>query len=104
MAIAPERTRAVAGDWLPDTGEAASCEPAGAPRSVSVIVATAGTAPILERCLRSVLDSDYDEFDVIVVDHGAESPDTARMLLTQFPGEVRLRYLEKPWSSASMAR
>jgi glycosyltransferase involved in cell wall biosynthesis len=75
-----------------------------APRSVSVIIPTRSNPPALEGCLRSVLRSDYDDFEVIVVDHGPPSPDTARMLVTQFPGELRLRYLEEPWSSASMAR
>ena len=75
-----------------------------APRSVSVIIPTRSNPPTLEGCLRSVLRSDYDDFEVIVVDHGPPSPDTARMLVTQFPGELRLRYLEEPWSSASMAR
>jgi glycosyltransferase involved in cell wall biosynthesis len=114
MAVAPDGTRAVAGDWLPDPAEVASMEirrrrtssrsHTGAPRSVSVIVTTCGNPPALERCLRSVLHSDYDDFEVIVVDHGPPSPDTARMLVTQFPGELTLRYLEEPWSSASMAR
>ncbi|MGZ4166314.1 MAG: glycosyltransferase [Solirubrobacteraceae bacterium] len=71
---------------------------------MSVIITTSGNPPTLERCLRSVLHSDYDDFEVIVVEHGPPSPDTARMLVTQFPGELRLRYLEEPWSSASMAR
>ena len=82
----------------------ADAENSGAPRSVSVVVATCGHPPTLERCLRSVLHSDYDDFEVIVVDHGPPSPDTARMVVTQFPGELRLRYLEEPWSSASAAR
>jgi glycosyltransferase involved in cell wall biosynthesis len=104
MAVAPEGTRAVAGDWLPDTAVGASMEHDGAPHSVSIVIATCGHPPTLERCLRSVLHSDYDDFEVIVVDHGPPSPDTARMLVTQFPGELRLRYLEEPWSSASIAR
>jgi glycosyltransferase involved in cell wall biosynthesis len=79
-------------------------EHADAPRSVSVIITTRGNPPTLERCLRSVLRSDYEDFEVIVVDHGPPSADTARILVTQFPGELRLRYLEEPWSSASMAR
>jgi glycosyltransferase involved in cell wall biosynthesis len=103
MAVAPDGIRAVAGKWLPDTVEVASMEHTDTRRSVSVIVPTCGNPPGLERCLHSVLDSDYDDFEVIVVDHGAPSPDTARMLVTQFPGELRLRYLEEPWSSASTA-
>ncbi|MFZ1995612.1 MAG: glycosyltransferase family 2 protein [Solirubrobacteraceae bacterium] len=104
MAVAPDGTRAVAGDWLPDMAEAASMDHTDAARAVSVIITTSGNPPALKRCLRSVLRSDYDDFEVIVVDHGPRSPDTARMLVTQFPGELRLRYLEEPWSSASMAR
>jgi glycosyltransferase involved in cell wall biosynthesis len=104
MAVAPEGTGAVAGDWLPGTAEVPSMEHTDAPRSVSVIVTTCGNPPALERCLRSVLHSDYDDFELIVVAHGPPSPDTARMLVTQFPGELRLRYLEEPWSSASRAR
>jgi glycosyltransferase involved in cell wall biosynthesis len=104
MAVAPEGTRAVARDWLPNPPEIAPMEHTDSPRSVSVIVTTCGSPPTLERCLRSVLQSDYADFEVIVVDHGPPSPDTARMLVRQFPGEQRLRYLEEPWSSASMAR
>jgi glycosyltransferase involved in cell wall biosynthesis len=104
MAVAPGGTRAITGDWVPDTDEMASEERTQDPRSVSVVVTTRGNRTTLERCLRSVLDSDYEDFDVIVVDHGSPSPDTPRMLVTQFPGERRLRYLEEPWSSASMAR
>jgi len=104
MAVAPDSTRTIARDWAPDTDEMASEPPSQDPRSVSVIVTTVGNRPALERCLRSVLDSDYEDFDVMVVDHGPPSPDTPRMLVTQFPGERRLRYLEEPWSSASMAR
>jgi glycosyltransferase involved in cell wall biosynthesis len=104
MAVAPNGTQAVAGEWLPDTVEALSVDQMEASHSVSVIVTTCGNPPMLERCLRSVLDSDYDDFEVIVVDHGPPLPDTARMLVTHFPGELRLRYVEDPWSSASMAR
>ncbi len=104
MAVAPGGIRAVAGKWLPDTVEAASMEHTDTPRTVSVIVTTCGNVPTLPRCLRSVLDSDYDDFEVIIVDHGPPTPDTARMLVTQFPDELRLRYMEEPWSSASMAR
>ena len=91
-------------DWAADLPEVAGDEDTGAPRSVSVVVTTRGNPPSLEGCLRSVLQSAYDDFDVIVVDHGPPSPDTPRMLVTQFPGERRLRYLEEPWSSSSTAR
>jgi glycosyltransferase involved in cell wall biosynthesis len=104
MAVAPEGTRAVAGNPLPGISDAAFIGEAGAARSVSVIVTTCSNQIMLERCLRSILHCDYDDFEVIVIDHGPPSSDTARMLVRQFPGELRLRYVEEPWSSVSVAR
>ena len=103
MAIAPGEAAAIVREWPPNGDGSPSDERAGA-MSVSVIVATCGGPPALERCLRSVLRSHYDDFDVMVVDHGRPSAEIPRMLITAFPGELRLRYLEKPWSSASAAR
>ena len=104
MAVAPAGTRAVAGNPLPGISDAAFIGDAGAARSVSVIVTTCSNQIMLERCLRSILHCDYDDFEVIVIDHGPPSSDTARMLVRQFPGELRLRYVEEPWSSVSVAR
>jgi glycosyltransferase involved in cell wall biosynthesis len=92
------------GDSVADQSEAAGHDDTGALPSVSVVVTTRGNPPSLEGCLRSVLQSDYDDFDVIVVDHGPPACDTPQMLVTQFPGERRLRYVEEAWSSSSMAR
>lgn len=72
--------------------------------SVSVIVTTSTNQDNLERCLRSILDCDYDDFEVIVVDSGPPSSGTARMLVRQFPGEMRLCYVEAAWSPTSRAR
>jgi glycosyltransferase involved in cell wall biosynthesis len=105
MAVAPEGTRAIAAeDWLPAMTDVASPEDAETRCSVSVVVTTCGNRVTLERCLHSVLHSSYDDFEVIVVDHGPPSADTPRLLVTQFPGERRLRYREEPWSSTSRAR
>jgi glycosyltransferase involved in cell wall biosynthesis len=78
--------------------------PDGPSPTVTVIVTTSRNQCMLERCLRSILMCDYDDFEVIVVDNGPRSLDTARMLVTQFPSERRLRYVKEPWSSASLAR
>jgi glycosyltransferase involved in cell wall biosynthesis len=78
-------------------------EPDGLP-SVSVIITACASQQALEHCLRSILRSEYDDFEVIVVDNGPPSSETARMLVRQFPGELRLRYVEAPWSSTSCAR
>ena len=58
----------------------------------------------LERCLRSILRSEYDDFEVIVVENRPRSADTARMLVERFARESRLRYVEEPRPSASLAR
>jgi GT2 family glycosyltransferase len=72
--------------------------------SVSVVVPTCCNPEALERCLRSILQCDYDDFEVIVVENRPGSSDTARMLVERFPGEQRLRYVEEPRPSASLAR
>ena len=72
--------------------------------SVSVVVPTCCNPEPLERCLRSILQCEYDDFEVIVVENRPGSSDTARMLVERFPGERRLRYVEEPRPSASLAR
>jgi glycosyltransferase involved in cell wall biosynthesis len=79
-------------------------ESAGPTVAVSVVVTSSGNLPRLERCVRSIVASDYDDFEVIVVDNGPRSLDTPKMLLTRFPGERRLRYLEQPSRPVSIAR
>jgi glycosyltransferase involved in cell wall biosynthesis len=71
---------------------------------VSVVVTGRGDACVLERCLRSILRCDYDDFEVIVVENRPPSLDVPRMLVTQFQGEQRLRYVEESSSSVSVAR
>ncbi|MBV9797289.1 MAG: glycosyltransferase [Solirubrobacterales bacterium] len=71
---------------------------------VSVIVPTCCNPGPLERCLRSIFECDYDDFEVIVVENRPGSSQTARMLVERFPGERALRYVEEPRPSASLAR
>jgi len=71
---------------------------------VSVVVVASGDVRMLERCLRSILSSDYDDFEVIVVDPRPGSLDIPRMLVNDFPSDQRLRYVEEPSSSTSLAR
>ena len=59
---------------------------------------------MLERCLRSILRSDYDDFEVIVVERRPQSLDIPRLLVNEFPSDLRLRYVEAPSSSISVAR
>ena len=72
--------------------------------AVSVVVPTCANPGPLERCLRSILRSEYEDFEVIVVENRPRSADTARMLVERFARESRLRYVEEPRPSASLAR
>ena len=72
--------------------------------SISVVVPTCGDPVVLERCLRSILASDYDEFEVIVVDNRPDSAAAAVMLFEQFADDPRVRYVEEPRPGASWAR
>lgn len=78
--------------------------PLGPLPSATVVVTTCSNPGPLERCLRSILECDYDDFEVIVVERKLGSAATARMLVERFPNERRLRYVEEPSSSASVAR
>jgi GT2 family glycosyltransferase len=84
-------------DWsfLPATGSLPS---------MSVVVPTCGDPIALERCVRSILACDYDEFEVIVVDNRPDSTAAAMMLFDQFAGDPRVRYVEEPRPGASWAR
>jgi len=72
--------------------------------SVSVIVSVRNDARMLERCLRSILRSDYDDFEVIAVERRPRSLDVPRLLVNEFPTDLRLRYVEEPSSSVSLGR
>jgi GT2 family glycosyltransferase len=73
--------------------------------SVSVVIPTCCNPGPLERCVRSVIGSEYGEFEVIVVENRpGPSTNTARMLASRFRGVPRLRYVEEPCPSASRAR
>jgi GT2 family glycosyltransferase len=74
------------------------------PPSVSVVVPTCSNPRPLDRCLRSILRCDYSDFEVIVVENRPRFSETARMLVERFPRESRLRYVEEPRASASLAR
>jgi GT2 family glycosyltransferase len=72
--------------------------------SVTVVVVTCCNVDPLERCLRSILRSDYGNFEVIVVENRPDSSDTQWMLETHFGDESRVRYVEEPRRGASYAR
>jgi GT2 family glycosyltransferase len=79
-------------------------EPQVPSRSVSVVVTTCSRPAALERCLRSVLASDYPTFEVIVVENRPRTPGTEAMLTERFANEPRLRYVEENRPGLSRAR
>jgi GT2 family glycosyltransferase len=72
--------------------------------SLSVVIPTCAAPVRLERCVRSVLACDYDDYEVIVVENRPGSSATLRMLRERFPNEERLRYVEERRPGASRAR
>ena len=73
-------------------------------RSVSVVITTCCNPANLERCLTSVLASDYAEFEVIVVENRPDSPGTKEMLAERFGGDRRVHYIEERRRGLSSAR
>ncbi len=71
---------------------------------VSVVIPTCANPEPLERCLRSVLASNYTDFEVIVVENRPAVAHTAEMLERRFSGEKRIRLVEEPRAGASHAR
>lgn len=67
---------------------------ASAPPSVSVIVATRNRNGNVVRTVRSVLDNEYPEFELIVVDQSDD--DTTRVALEPFANDRRFRYSHTP--------
>jgi GT2 family glycosyltransferase len=68
------------------------------------VVPTCGDPVVLERCLRSILACDYEEFEVVVVDNRPESTAAAVMLFEHFADDPRVRYVEESRPGASWAR
>jgi GT2 family glycosyltransferase len=71
---------------------------ARAPR-VSVVVCTYNGGRTLDQCLRSLLDLDYPEYEIIVVDDG--STDDTRAIVGRFTG---IRVIHQPNLGLSAAR
>ena len=73
-------------------------------RSVSVVVTTCCNPLALERCLRSILATDYDDFEVIVVENRPGSSETRQMLADRLKDELRVVYVEEPRPGLAHAR
>jgi glycosyltransferase involved in cell wall biosynthesis len=71
--------------------------------TVSVIIPTRGRSFELLRCVRSVLASDYQHFEVLVVDNN-DRPGAVEELLEPLLRDDRLRVLHQPERGVSPAR
>jgi GT2 family glycosyltransferase len=69
-----------------------------------VVVTTCCNPVALERCLRSVFDCDYENFEVIVVENRPGSGATRQLLAASFAACPDLRYVEEPRPGLSRAR
>lgn len=62
---------------------------------VTVIVATYNRGSFLERCLRSILDQDYENIECLVID-GASQDDSVAILQRMAAEDSRLRFISEP--------
>jgi glycosyltransferase involved in cell wall biosynthesis len=69
---------------------------------VSVIIPTHNRARLVERAIRSVLDQDFTDFELIVVDDG--STDSTKTLLESFQGRLKPIVQENKGVSAARNR
>ena len=79
-------------------------QPSGTAPLVSVVVPTRDRADQLATCLHSVLDVDYPNFEVIVVDNAPSDDSTQFLVRRQFANDPRVRYVKESRAGASLAR
>jgi GT2 family glycosyltransferase len=72
--------------------------------SVSVVIVTCGRPHAVERCVGSVVACEYVNAEIVVVENRPRSEATRDMLLSRYPREPNLRYVEEPRHGASRAR
>ncbi|HSS05100.1 MAG TPA: glycosyltransferase [Solirubrobacterales bacterium] len=71
---------------------------------ISVVIPTCDSDSTLVRCIRSVLSSDYENFEVIVVDNRPKSTATRAALTTHFADDARVKYADEARPGSSYAR
>jgi GT2 family glycosyltransferase len=63
---------------------------------VTVVVATHNRLDGLKRCLDSLLNMEYPNFDIIVVDNAPSNSDTAAYIIENFPPDSKVSYVYEP--------
>lgn len=78
--------------------------PVSSDQRLAVIVCTAGRAPQLTRCIRSILAQARSQLELLVVDNRPELPETREAVASAAPGDARVRYVAEPRVGLSVAR
>lgn len=96
-------------DEPPPTGETRhrclrDLDPPAPPPLVTVVVATRDRHEQLTACLRSILDSTYPSFEVVVVDNAPSDQSTERTVAELSGSDPRVRYVRVDRPGASHAR
>lgn len=94
----------IAERWPAQRAGLSAPEPASTPTAVSVVIPTCRRPDDLERCVRSVLATDYPDLQVLVVDNAPDDPRTAARVTAVFAADARVQYLAEPVPGASRAR
>ncbi|SHN47572.1 glycosyltransferase [Cryptosporangium aurantiacum] len=74
-----------------------------AEQPVTVVICTREHPDELRACLASLVDQEYDRFDVLVVDN-APTSDRTRHVVDEFVGRLAIRYTVEPRPGLSRAR
>ena len=82
--------------------EATQDTPSGGPR-VTVVVCTRDRVEHLRTAMRAILDLDYHDFDVVVVDNASSTEETAEFIRDEL-ADPRVSFLKEPVAGLARAR
>lgn len=71
---------------------------------VSVIIPTAGRPERIDKCVESLLASNYPHFEVLFVDNAPDKPGTREAVARWSARDPRVRYVPEPLPGSSVAR
>ena len=100
--LAPQIGEAEPG--LASSRRAESMQTSEAPASISHVVTTCNQASSVVRCVQAIIDSEGGPFEIIVVENRPAHSIVRATLVSAFPGEDRVRFLEEPIPGLSRGR